>query len=62
MLVGSNSYEVTILAYIGRGSLEKQQGGPPHSSYSRGNTAYILLHTTQILDIGDASVFKLHFQ
>ena len=27
-----------MLAYFERGGLEKQRGGPTHSSYSRGNT------------------------
>jgi len=34
---------VAILAYFGRDGLEEQRGGPPHSSYSRGNTAQVTL-------------------
>ena len=36
-----NSYEVAILSYFERGRLEKQRGGPPRSSNSRGNTAVV---------------------
>ena len=36
-----NSYEVAILAYLERGGLETQRGGPPCSSGSRGNTVYV---------------------
>jgi len=28
-----------------RGGLEKKRGGPPHSSYSRGNTDYELVNS-----------------
>jgi len=31
--------EVAILAYFEQGGLAKQRGGPPQSTYSRGNTA-----------------------
>ena len=39
MFIARNIYEVAILAYCEQIGLEKHQGGPPHSSYSRGNTA-----------------------
>ena len=38
MLIARNTYEVAILAYFVQIGLEKHRGGPPHSSYSRGNT------------------------
>jgi len=38
MFIARNSYEVAILAYFGRGGLEKYRCGPPRSSYTRGNT------------------------
>ena len=31
------SCEVALLTYCERGGLEKHRGGPPRSSYSRGN-------------------------
>ena len=37
--VYSKTYEVAILAYFERGGFIKQRGDPPHSTYSRGNTA-----------------------
>ena len=39
MFIARNTYEVAILAYFEQIGLEKRRGGPPHSSYSRGNTA-----------------------
>ena len=39
MFIARNTYEVAILAYFEQIGLEKRWGGPPHSSYSRGNTA-----------------------
>ena len=36
-----------IFAYLERRGLKKQQGGLPHSSYSRGNTA-VLLRVSQL--------------
>ena len=38
MFIARNTYEVAILAYFKQIGFEKQRGGPPHSSYSRGNT------------------------
>ena len=38
-VLARNTYEVAILAYFEQIDLEKHRGGPPHSSYSRGNTA-----------------------
>ena len=38
MFIIRSSYDVGILAHFERGGLEKQRGGPPCSSYSRGNT------------------------
>jgi len=38
MSIARNTYEVTILANVEWCGLEKQRGGPPRSSYSRGNT------------------------
>jgi len=32
---------VAISPYFGQDGLEKQWGGPPHSSHSRGNTATV---------------------
>ena len=37
-IIAKHSCEVGILAYFERGGLEKQRGGPPHSSFSRGNS------------------------
>ena len=37
--IARNIYEVAILAYFEQTGLDKHRGGPPHSSYSRGNTA-----------------------
>ena len=45
MFIARNSYEVAILAYFERGGLEKQRGGPPHSSYNKGNTGLGGAHT-----------------
>ena len=39
MFIARNTYEVAILAYLEQIGLEKHRGGPPHSSYNRGNTA-----------------------
>jgi len=39
MFVARNTYEVAILAKFEQIGLEKHRGGPPHSSYIRGNTA-----------------------
>ena len=39
MFIARNTYEVAILAYFEQIGLEKYRGGPPQSSYSRGNTA-----------------------
>ena len=39
MFIRRNTNEVAILAYFEQIGLEKHRGGPPHSSYSRGNTA-----------------------
>ena len=39
MFIARNTYEVAILAYFEQIGLEKHRGGPPHSSYSRGNIA-----------------------
>ena len=39
MFIARNTYEMAILAYFEQIGLEKHRGGPPHSSYSRGNTA-----------------------
>ena len=39
MFIARNNYDVPILAYFEEIGLEKHWGGPPHSSYSRGNTA-----------------------
>jgi len=36
-----NCYEVAILAYLERGSLEKQRGGPSRSLCSRGNIGVV---------------------
>ena len=39
MFIARNTYEVAILAYFEQTGLEKHRGGPPHSSYRRGNIA-----------------------
>ena len=40
MCIARNTYKVYLLIYIVKQiGLEKHRGGPPHSSYSRGNTA-----------------------
>ena len=39
MFIARNTYEVSILAYFEQIGIEKHRGGPPYSSYSRGNTA-----------------------
>ena len=39
IFIARNTYEVAILAYFEQTGLEKNRGGPPHSSYTRGNTA-----------------------
>ena len=39
MFIARNTYEVAILAYFEQIGLEKHRGGPPHSTYSRGNIA-----------------------
>ena len=39
MFIARHTYEVAIPAYFEQIGLEKHRGGPPHSSYSMGNTA-----------------------
>ena len=39
MFIARNTYEVAILAYFEQIGLEKHRGRPPHSIYSRRNTA-----------------------